>query len=261
MSQRQTGVLSRLYHSIPNSNSTDMVTPLSTLQSGRAPRPDQSTRSTLQSFLERLDKHIETVIRIHREMLEFHARIAELLTNCEPEVTAGDREPQDSTVDLQAVINDEQLTFVNKPLPFYGRLSDLEFDHTKPVGVTSTLQESVDLVSQPPQDVFHYGTSSYEAPAGDLLSQHDTFPEGLDASNSSANLDEQLPLTVVQVIRERVKCNWSGCSRVVNKDNLTRHINEMHRRKIRVICSRCGKGYTRPYLMTGHNCRVKHGDA
>lgn len=115
MSQRQAGILPHLYQIVQ----TDMVTPLLTLQSGWTPRPDQSTRSTLQLFLERLDKHIETVIRIHREMVEFRARIAELLTNCEPEVTAGDRgewEPQDSTVDLQAVINDEQLTFVNGKL-------------------------------------------------------------------------------------------------------------------------------------------------
>ncbi|KAG2753153.1 hypothetical protein P692DRAFT_201785513 [Suillus brevipes Sb2] len=96
---------------------TNMVTPLLTLQSGRNPRPDQSTRSTIQSFLERLDQHNEKIIVMYREMLEFRARIAELLTNCEPEVTAGDQgewEPQDSTVDLQAVINDEQLTFSHR---------------------------------------------------------------------------------------------------------------------------------------------------
>ncbi|KAG2743316.1 hypothetical protein P692DRAFT_201870198 [Suillus brevipes Sb2] len=50
-------------------------------------------------------------------------------------------EPQDGTLDLQAVINDEQLTFVHEPPPFYGQLSDLEFDHIEPVGVASTLQE------------------------------------------------------------------------------------------------------------------------
>ncbi|KAG1763383.1 hypothetical protein EDD22DRAFT_887308 [Suillus occidentalis] len=263
MSQRQTVIPSQLYHSNLNSNSTDMVTPLLTLQSGWAPRPDQSTRSTLQLFLEHLDKHIEQVIRIHKEMLEFRARITELLRNREPEVTAGDQGewvPQDGTVGLQAVINDEQLTFVNEPPPFYGRLLDIEFNQTEPIEVTSTLQESADLVSQPSQDLFRYGTSSYEAPAGDFPSHHDTFPERLDASNSSANLDEQLPLTIVQVIRERVQCNWPGCSRIVNKDNLTRHINEMHRRRIRVICNRCGKGYTRRYMMTSHNCRAGHRD-
>lgn len=114
MSQRQAGILSHLYHSNPKIVQTNMVTPLLALQSGRAPRPDQSTRSTIQSFLERLDQHNEKIIVMYREMLEFRARIAELLTNCEPEVTTGDQgewEPQDSTVDLQAVINDEQLTF------------------------------------------------------------------------------------------------------------------------------------------------------
>lgn len=146
----------------------------------------------------------------------------------------------------------------DEPRPFYGRLLDLEFDHIEPVGVASTLQESVDLVLRPPQDLLHYSTFGYEAPAGDTLSQHDTFPEGLEPSDSSAGLIEQLPLTVVRGIREKVKCNWSGCSRVVNKNNLTHHINELHRRKIRAVCNRCGKGYTRPYLMMGHNCRVKH---
>lgn len=56
---------------------------------------------------------------MYREMLEFRARIAELLTNCEPEVTVGDEgvwEPQDGILNLQAVINDKQLTFVNGKL-------------------------------------------------------------------------------------------------------------------------------------------------
>lgn len=93
-----------------------MATPLSSLQSGRDPRLDQSTRSTIQSFLKSLDQHNEKIITIYRETLEFRARITELLTNCEPEVTMGDEgvwEPQDDTLDLQAVIDDEQLTFVH----------------------------------------------------------------------------------------------------------------------------------------------------
>lgn len=62
-------------------------------------------KSTLQLFLERLDQHNEKVIGIYREMLEFRARIAELLRNGESEVTIGDDgvwEPRGGALDLQA---------------------------------------------------------------------------------------------------------------------------------------------------------------
>ncbi|KAG2041305.1 hypothetical protein BDR03DRAFT_946166 [Suillus americanus] len=205
-------------------------------------------RSTLQSSLKCLDRRNVNMIGIYREMLEIRARITELLTNCEPEVTMEDE-----------VVDDEPLTIVREPLPFYGQLSDLEFGPLESFGVASTLQENVDLVAQLPQELLPCSTSSYELDTGDFLpqSQNGTCPDGQTSSGSSTGLDKQLPLTVVQGIQEKVKCTWSGCSRVVKKDNLTRHVNEMHRRKIKAVCNGCGKGFTRPYMMKGHSCRVK----
>lgn len=61
--------------------------------------PRQSMRLKLQS----------------KEMLEILARLAELLTNREPEVTMGDErawESLDGSVELQTVINDEPLTII-----------------------------------------------------------------------------------------------------------------------------------------------------
>ncbi|KAG1884608.1 hypothetical protein F4604DRAFT_182998 [Suillus subluteus] len=230
----------------------------SSLWSGRD--PDRSMRSKLQSCLEHLDKHRDNMIGIYREILEIRACIVELLTNCEPEVAMGDEGPWeswDSRVDLQAVIDDNPLTIVQEPLPFHGRLSDLEFGPLEAVGVASTLQESIYLVDQLPQELLPCSTSSYEPAAGDVLPQHGTCPDGQTSSGSSSRLDEQLPLTVVQGVQEKVKCTWSGCSRVVKKDSLTRHVNEMHRRRIKVVCSGCGKGFARPYMMKNHNCREK----
>ncbi|KAG1805793.1 uncharacterized protein BJ212DRAFT_1390355 [Suillus subaureus] len=110
-------------------------------------------------------------------------------------------------------------------------------------------------------DLLPCGTSSYELAAGNFLPQNGTRPDGQISSGSSTRLDEQQPLTIVQGVQEKVKCTWSGCSRVVKKDNLTRHVNEMHRRKIKAICNGCGNGFTRPYMMKGHSCRMKRRDS
>ncbi|KAG2041295.1 hypothetical protein BDR03DRAFT_714398 [Suillus americanus] len=140
-----------------------------------------------------------------------------------------------------------------EPQSFHGQPSDLEFGPLEAFGVASTLKESVDLITQLPREPLSCSTST-----GDVLPQHGTYPDGQPSSSSSTRLDGQVPLTVVQGNQEKVKCTWSGCSRVVKKDNIARHVNEMHRRRIKVVCGECGKGFARPYMMKNHNCRVKH---
>ncbi|KAG2070438.1 hypothetical protein BDR04DRAFT_1155468 [Suillus decipiens] len=216
-------------------------------------------RLKLQSLLKRLNRQNDDMVRTCKEMLEILARLAELLTNREPEVTMGDErawESLDGSVELQTVINDEPLTIIQDPLPFYGQLSDLEFEPLESVGVASTPQESVDFVARLPQDIFPY-SSNYEPATGDFLSHHGAHPDGQAASGSSTKLDEQPLVTVVQGVQEKVRCSWSGCSRVVKKENLSRHVNEVHRRRIKVVCNQCGNGFARPYLMRDHNCRAK----
>ena len=57
--------------------------------------------------------------------------------------------------------------------------------------------------------------------------------------------------------QEKVKCGRIGCSSVVPKAGLTRHVTEIHLRKIKHICNRCGRAFTRMYLKKNHEptCR------
>ncbi|KAG2128798.1 hypothetical protein BD769DRAFT_1456470 [Suillus cothurnatus] len=147
---------------------------------------------------------------------------------------------------------------IQEPLPLYIQPSDLEFDRLESVGIASTLQESVDPIAQITEDPFYRSTSSYEHAAGDFLLQNGTYPDEQTSSGSSTGLDKQLPLTVVQGIKKKFKCTWPRChSSCVTKDILTRHVNEVHLRRIKAVCDECGKGFTRLYLKKGHNCRAK----
>ncbi|KAG1719588.1 uncharacterized protein EDB91DRAFT_1288260 [Suillus paluster] len=75
--------------------------------------PDQdSMRSTLQSCLECLDGHNDRMVGLYREILEIRTRITELLARCPSEVTVGDPGAGNSTVDLQAILDDEPQTVV-----------------------------------------------------------------------------------------------------------------------------------------------------
>ncbi|KAG2112732.1 hypothetical protein BD769DRAFT_1674023 [Suillus cothurnatus] len=76
-------------------------------------------------------------------------------------------------------------------------------------------------------------------------------------SSSSARPDEKLSVPVVQASRveDKVKCTWYGCSTLVNKDNLTRHVSEVHEGKIKVVCEGCGRAFKRLYQMNEHILR------
>jgi hypothetical protein len=73
-------------------------------------------------------------------------------------------------------------------------------------------------------------------------------------SSSSARPDEQLSVPIAQVsqVKDKVKCPWHGCSALVNKDNLNRHIKEVHEGKIKVVCAGCGKEFKRSYQLNEH---------
>ncbi|KAG0701424.1 hypothetical protein DFH29DRAFT_927219 [Suillus ampliporus] len=111
-------------------------------------------------------------------------------------------------------------------------------------------------VGQLSRDLFTSGFVSYELDAQPfrVLPHHDLYSEGQTLSDSSARRDEPLPLPIEQGSqdKDKVKCTWPGCSRPVNKDNLTRHVNEMHRRRVKAVCAGCGKGFARPYMMKNH---------
>ncbi|KAG1884639.1 hypothetical protein F4604DRAFT_183313 [Suillus subluteus] len=50
-----------------------------------------------------------------------------------------------------------------------------------------------------------------------------------------------------------VKC--PKCPATFKRDNLRRHLNEVHGAKPRTSCDRCGKSFTRKSSMKGHKCR------
>ncbi|KAG1884607.1 hypothetical protein F4604DRAFT_1919051 [Suillus subluteus] len=81
------------------------------------------------------------------------------------------------------------------------------------------------------------------------------------ASSSSARPDEQLSVPVMQVsqVKDKVRCTWDGCSALVNKDNLTRHVKEVHEGKIKVVCPGCGREFKRSYQMNEHIFRSRCG--
>jgi len=55
----------------------------------------------------------------------------------------------------------------------------------------------------------------------------------------------------------KVSCTFPGCSTRMRKDGLSRHLNEVHFRVVKGVCTRCGKAFQRPYLKWNHEitCR------
>ncbi|KAG2053280.1 hypothetical protein BDR06DRAFT_483706 [Suillus hirtellus] len=103
--------------------------------------------------------------------------------------------------------------------------------------------------------VIFFGSSSdpdgYEPMAQDFVPQHSTYSEEQTLSSSSAEHDEQ------PSVQEKVQCTRPGCSSVVSKSNLTRHVNEVHERKVKARCASCLKGFARQYMVYDHILRGK----
>ncbi|KAG1851789.1 hypothetical protein C8R48DRAFT_836388 [Suillus tomentosus] len=78
-------------------------------------------------------------------------------------------------------------------------------------------------------------------------------------SSFAARPDVELLVPVGQVSQAKVKCTWERCSALVNKDNLTRHVKEVHEGKIKAVCACCGKKFKRPYQMNEHRLRTGCG--
>ncbi|KAG1778298.1 hypothetical protein EV702DRAFT_1095450 [Suillus placidus] len=250
----------------PESSLTSTPRLTSSSRLGRAPDQD-SMRSSLQSCLECLDRVHDRLDCVYKEILEIRIRITELLATYQSEITMADEGALNSSIDLQAIVDDKpqiivplaldelnasspsltppELSVLAEPLAFRGQLSDLEYG---PLGFTSTLPEGVGRV-QP--DLLLSGTSgvaSYGLGIPGFLPQYDKYFNGKTLSESSARHDQQPCLPIAQGSQDKVKCTWSGCSRAVRKDNLTRHVNEMHRRKVKAVCAGCGKRFARPYM-------------
>jgi hypothetical protein len=87
--------------------------------------------------------------------------------------------------------------------------------------------------------------------------QHGTYSEGQTLSGPSTSRYQESHIPVVQDSQESVKCTWPGCSRVVRKDGYNRHVDETHLRKVKAVCARCGRAFSRIYMKKNHEltCR------
>lgn len=64
----------------------------------------------------------------------------------------------------------------------------------------------------------------------------------------------QISQAKVKVKCPKVKCPWDKCPKFISKNDLTRHINEVHEKKIVAVCPRCKREFTRTNVMTHHAC-------
>ncbi|KAG2094450.1 uncharacterized protein F5147DRAFT_763881 [Suillus discolor] len=101
-------------------------------------------------------------------------------------------------------------------------------------------------------DLLLHGTSNsvYEPAAKPF--QRIYFEPGNALLSSAARPDAELFVPVGQVNQAKVKCTWDKCSALINKDNLTRHVTEVHEGRIKAVCPGCGKEFKCPYQMNKH---------
>ncbi|KAG1851795.1 hypothetical protein C8R48DRAFT_676382 [Suillus tomentosus] len=267
-------------HSRPESS---LPNPQLTSSSRLGNVPDQdSTRSSLKSCLECLDRVHDRMDCVYKEFLEIRARITELLITVQSEITTvGGEGTLDSDMDSRAIVNDEpqiivplafnelnavlplltpqEFSVLAEPPAFQGQFSDLKYG---PLGFgTSTLPEGLSIGTIP-QNLLPDGSPgvvSYGLGVLGGLPQYDTYSGGKTLSESSTSHDQQpcLPIAQDSLSHYKVKCIWPECSRAVKKDNLTRHVNEVHRRKVKAVCIGCGKKFARPYMLRDHICRAE----
>jgi hypothetical protein len=102
------------------------------------------------------------------------------------------------------------------------------------------------------------GVIGYGAPGFLSQPEYDIYSDGKMLSESSARHDQQPRLPIAQGGQKKVKCTWPGCLRSVQKNNLTRHVNEMHRRVVKAVCDGCGRGFMRSYMLKNHTCPAKY---
>ncbi|KAG1884605.1 hypothetical protein F4604DRAFT_1901209 [Suillus subluteus] len=123
------------------------------------------------------------------------------------------------------------------------------------LSATETLPEEADPhLGQSSKDPSSYGTesTSYVPGAHDILRQHSSYSEEQTWLGSSSRRDQSLTPPMAQDRQNRVMCTQPGCGMFLKKENLTRHINEVHERKIKARCDYCGREFTRTYLKKEH---------
>ncbi|KAG1897357.1 uncharacterized protein F5891DRAFT_1192073 [Suillus fuscotomentosus] len=241
--------------------------------------PDQhSTRLVRQSCLQCLDRLDKLERRVHEEIQEIRSLFKNVLENDESDVTMENSGEYDTIIDSQA-----RLDGFHAIPPFasshkHGFVPQPVFNGTS-FGVTGSLLEGTGS----PEGLLPHGTRSfadYVAPQYSMYSEgFPTFGDPRVAKSSSESVDARLdssprgtsdsvykpaarlfaPVVQASQAKDKVKCTRDGCSTLVNKDNLTRHINEVHEGKIKAVCPGCRQGFKRPNLMKEHILRTGCG--
>ncbi|KAG2363084.1 hypothetical protein BDR07DRAFT_1609057 [Suillus spraguei] len=227
-------------------------------------------RAILQSCLECLEQLNGMIDYVHEETLrleimEVHARFTELLASCQSQVTIEDSSGWDSSVDIQAISRDGTQTITPVVLDEPGAITPLftppnHFLLLESLGSVRVMGPPPEPGGQLSQDLLLRNASgliSHELSVQPFLTQHSTYSEEHIPPGCSARRDQRLPSSIMQSSQEKMKCAWYGCWKFVKKGNLTRHVNEIHLRKIKAVCTRCRKEFTRPYLKKNHICRIK----
>ncbi|KAG2139083.1 uncharacterized protein EDB93DRAFT_1106192 [Suillus bovinus] len=257
------------------SPNTPQLTPPST--SGHVSDQD-SMRSGLQSCLEHLDRVHDRMNCVYQEVLEIRARITGLLLTCQTEIVMGGGGILDNSMDFQAIVENEPQTILQTAQDELHAVSPSLIPPVLPISAEQSAFQNQPLnleygplgFSAPPdlpddnvpQDLLLSGTSGVVVSHG--LDAPGFLPRSSNAktlSKSSGSHDQQKPLSIAKGSQDRVICTWLGCSRAVNQDNLTRHVNEVHWRKVKAACAHCGKGFARPYMLRDHICRGKRRKA
>ncbi|KAG2092824.1 uncharacterized protein F5147DRAFT_840582 [Suillus discolor] len=237
----------------------------STLQNPSSSWPGQaadqhSTRLVRQSCLQCLDRLDKLERRVHeeiQEIQEIRSLFKNILENDQSDVTMENSGGCVTIIDSQASLND-----FNAIPPFAsshnrGFVPQPVFNGTS-FGVTGSLSEGTGS----PEGLLPHGTRNF---ADYVTPQHSMYSEGFPtfgdprvAKSSLESADARLdssprgtsdsvykpaarlfaPVVQASQAKDKVKCTRDGCSTLVNKDNLTRHINEVHEGKIKATSER-----------------------
>ncbi|KAG2363086.1 hypothetical protein BDR07DRAFT_1609058 [Suillus spraguei] len=267
--------------------------PKKPLSSQLGQTPDQhSMRLVLQSCLERLDR---LDCRVHEEIQEVRSIFRNLLDNCQSDVTKEGSGGCDSTVDSQAGL--DGLNAIPALMSSHDHcFMPLLAPHRTSFGVMRSLSEGTgptqSLLPHGTYNSAGYGPiqSSLTRPQYSMYSESFTALHDLHVTESSSEgadlRPENLPVSLdsslrgtsnsvhestaqpfqgiyfdehANKVKDKVKCTWNGCSALVNKDNLTRHIKEVHEGQIKAVCAGCRREFKRPYQLNEHILRSRCG--
>ncbi|KAG2139082.1 uncharacterized protein EDB93DRAFT_1164046 [Suillus bovinus] len=254
--------------------SSSRLTLRSPLSSGSGQALDQhSIRLALQSGLKHLDRFEH---HVHEETKKIRSLFINLLDNCQSDVTTESSSRHDSVVDSQSGLDDLddiELSLSGSPKGLFPHGTRSFVDHVTATWPQHSMysegllacydprvtRSSSDVVD-PHLDVsLHRTSDSVHAPTAQPF-ENVYFGEHVTLS-SSARPGVQLSMPVVQdsQAKEKVQCTWDGCWAFVNKDNLTRHIEEVHEERIKAVCTGCGRKFKRQYQVNEHILRTGCG--